>query len=133
MVDIEAEKKILKEFSVMLRMDHTADIDEGMKYIAEDAFLFPPNGPAIMGSKAIMEVAKMMVQTEVITMGDRTRPPTHIEVAASGDLAYDYGRFRIVTQGPDGPVEEKGHYITVYKKIDGQWKFAGQSWSNIRA
>ena len=51
------------------------------------------------------------------------------EVSATGDLAYDIGKYRVDMEGPDGPVVEEGNYITLWKKIDGEWKLAGQSWS----
>ena len=47
---------------------------------------------------------------------------TAVEVAASGDLAYERGHW---TSDPDGAgeaPEEHGEYLTVWKKIDGQWK-----------
>jgi len=47
---------------------------------------------------------------------------TAVEVAASGDLAYERGHW---TSDPDGAgeaPEEYGEYLTVWKKIDGQWK-----------
>ena len=47
---------------------------------------------------------------------------TEVGVAASGDLAYERGHW---TSDPDGAGEEPeeyGEYLTVWKKIDGQWK-----------
>jgi ketosteroid isomerase-like protein len=47
---------------------------------------------------------------------------TDVGVAASGDLAYERGHW---TSDPDGAgeaPEEHGEYLTVWKKIDGQWK-----------
>jgi ketosteroid isomerase-like protein len=47
---------------------------------------------------------------------------TDVGVAASGDLAYERGQW---TSDPDGAgeaPEEHGEYLTVWKKIDGQWK-----------
>jgi len=130
--DIEADKKILRELHVKMLVDHTTDVDEEMSYIADEAILIPPNNPPIAGSKVIREALKEMVKTEVVSMGNRTRGPDRIEIASSRDLAYDIGRFRIVNEGPEGPIEEKGYYVTLYKKIDDQWKFMGQIWNNIK-
>jgi ketosteroid isomerase-like protein len=112
-------------------VDHKTDVDEEMSYIADDAVLVPPNMPAITGVRAIREALNAMVQTEVESLGDRSRGPDTIVVAASGDVAYDVGRYVVVNRGPEGPVKQKGRYITVYKKVDGQWKFAGQAWNDI--
>lgn len=129
-VDIEAEKRLLERLHHEMLVDHNTDIDEAMKHLAEDAILIPPNSPPIEGARAIIEVAKAMTGTEM-DLGDR-RGPDRMEISASGDLAYDIGRFRIVSKTPEGPVEEKGYFVTLYKKIDGQWKFMGQIWSNIK-
>ena len=132
-VDIEAEKKILRELHVKMLLDHTTDVDEEMKYIAEDAWVIPPNSPLVEGAEALRELCNEMVGTKVLDMGVPGRGIMRLEISASGDLAYDIGRFRIVNQGPEGPIEEKGYFVTLYKKIDGQWKFAGQIWNNINS
>ena len=47
---------------------------------------------------------------------------SEVGVAASGDLAYEHGYW---TSDPDGEglePEMHGEYLTVWKKIDGQWK-----------
>lgn len=129
-VDIEAEKRLLERIHQEMLVDHNTDVDEAMKRLAEDAILIPPNSPPIEGARAIIEVAKTMTGTE-IDLGDR-RGPDRIEISASGDLAYDIGRFHIVNKTSEGPVEERGYFVTLYKKIDGQWKFMGQIWNNVK-
>jgi ketosteroid isomerase-like protein len=127
-VDIEAEKKILTRIGDKMTVDHTSNIDDIMKYVADEAVLIPPNSSIIDGAKAIREAVKEMIKTKVISMsgGDY-----RLEVSKSGDLAYDIGQFRIVNQGPEGPIKEEGYFVTLYKKIDGQWKFMGQIWNNV--
>ena len=127
-VDVEAEKNILSRIHREMLVDHTSNIDDVMKYVAEEAVLVPPNSPMIDGAKAIREAVKEMVKTKVVSMSGGV---TRLEVGKSGDLAYDIGRFRIVNQGPEGPVKEEGYFVTLYKKIEGQWKFMGQIWNNV--
>lgn len=58
---------------------------------------------------------------------------TEVGVAASGDLAYERGHW---TSDPDGAgeaPEEHGEYLTVWKKIDGQWKVLYDTGSVIKA
>jgi ketosteroid isomerase-like protein len=127
-VDIEKEKKILRKIHRKMALDHTTDVEEEMSYIAEDAFLIPPNGPVVVGADIIRELVKEMVKTEVIS---KSGGPTRIDVASSGDLAYDLGNYRIVNKGEEGPIVEEGNFVTIYKKINDQWKFMGQVWNNI--
>ena len=48
---------------------------------------------------------------------------THIEVAASKDLAFDVGTFVLGLNDDKGtPMTIPGKYVVVWKKQDGQWK-----------
>jgi uncharacterized protein (TIGR02246 family) len=47
-----------------------------------------------------------------------------VEVAASGDLAVEYGKYNVTGLGPDGKGSDMGKYITVYRKVNGAWKVA---------
>jgi uncharacterized protein (TIGR02246 family) len=58
---------------------------------------------------------------------------TAVEVAASGDLACERGNW---TSDPDGAgeaPEEHGEYLTVWKKIDGQWTVLNDAGTTIKA
>jgi ketosteroid isomerase-like protein len=129
-IDLDAEKKKLKEIHVKMLLDHKTDVEKEMSYIAEDAFVIPPIGPLITGEDTIREVLKQMVKTEVVSMGDRQHGPSNVWISKSGDLAYDQGKFKITRKGPEGIVEERGYYVTLYKKVKDQWKFVGQIWNN---
>lgn len=56
--------------------------------------------------------------------------PTQIEVASSGDLAYDLGNSTATMNGPNGPYEDKQKYLIIWKKIDGKWKAVAGSFSS---
>lgn len=42
----------------------------------------------------------------------------HVEVASSGDVAWDVGTYTLGYDGPDGRVEDNGKYVVVWKKTD---------------
>jgi ketosteroid isomerase-like protein len=50
--------------------------------------------------------------------------PTKIEVASSGDLAYEMGTYSLAYQGDDEQLHDNGKYVVVWKKADGNWKAA---------
>ena len=129
-VDLEADRKILSEIHSKMLVDQNTDVDEEMSYIAEDAILIPPNGPLIEGKEAIEAIVKDMTKTEW-DLGKPGRGARTLEISASGDLAYDIGKYDIVNKTPEGDVREKGYFVTLYKKIEGQWKFMGQIWNHI--
>jgi ketosteroid isomerase-like protein len=128
MIDVEKEKEILKKIHLDMLADQSTDIDEEMGYIAEDAFVIPPNGPAVVGAENLRKLLEEMVKTEVLSMSGGQR---RIEVSKSGDLAYDFGDYRIVNKNDKGPIVEEGYFVTIYKKINDQWKFMGQVWNNL--
>jgi ketosteroid isomerase-like protein len=130
-ISSKAEKRKLKDIHTKMLLDHKTNVEKEMTYIADDAFVIPPNGTIITGEDTIREVLKQMVKTEIVSLGDRHHGPSKVWISKSGDLAYDQGKFKIDSKGPNGIVEEKGYYVTLYKKVDDQWKFVGQIWNNI--
>jgi len=131
-VDLEADRKILSEIHVKMLVDQNTDVDEEMSYIAEDVVLIPPSGPLIEGKEVIEALIKDMKKTEW-DLGKPGRGVRTLEISASGDLAYDIGKYDIVNKTPEGDVRERGYFVTLYKKIEGQWKFMGQIWNNIES
>src|SRR6185369_2829803 len=71
--------------------------------------------------EAIKAVATEMLGTPGL---DMSFVATSIVVAKSGDVAYSYGTYKLAATGPDGkPVQDKGKYVTTWKKqADGSWK-----------
>ena len=65
--------------------------------------------------------------------GTITWTTTGLEVAASGDFAYERGNW---TSDPDGAgeaPEEYGEFLTVWKKVEGNWKVLYDAGSRIKA
>jgi Tol biopolymer transport system component len=50
-----------------------------------------------------------------------------IRIAESGDLAIQTGEYRVTGLGPRGDGEDKGRFVTVWKKVDGEWKLGACS------
>jgi len=47
-----------------------------------------------------------------------------VQVASSGDLAIQTGGYHFTGLGPKGDAEDKGRFVTVWKKTNGEWKVA---------
>lgn len=47
-----------------------------------------------------------------------------IQVAASGDIAVQTGAFTETGAGPKGDKENRGNFVTVWKKVGDHWKVA---------
>lgn len=47
-----------------------------------------------------------------------------IRIAESGDLAIQTGEYHLTGLGPKGDGEDKGRFVTVWAKVNGEWKVA---------
>jgi len=97
------------------------DLDKSVSYYAEDAVDFIDKGALVKGKNSIRLAWKDILAPTAPTLSFAT---TFVEVARSADLAYEYGTYDLVTEVKKGkPNDEKGKYVTVWKKQpDGSWK-----------
>ena len=97
------------------------DVDRFVTFYADDASVLPPNMPIATDKAAIRAAVAPMFSAPGFAMTFQT---SKVEVARSGDLAYTQGTYSMTMNDPKGkPMEEKGKYLTVYRKqADGTWK-----------
>ena len=118
-VDVEAESAAIRELGRQWRDAVTAnDLDAILGFYAETALEMPANIPIAVGHQAIRVWYESWLTTEVVNIWTTEV----IEVAASGDLAYERGTYDFSMDTPDGPIEDVGKYVLIWKKIGGQWK-----------
>ena len=95
------------------------DVDGVMANFASDAV-------AVYGGRLLTGVAEIRRrQVEDLAETAKTRPgfvpswqTTSVEVAQSGDLAYESGSYDDTWTGG----KERGHYLTVWRKVGSDWK-----------
>ncbi len=118
-VDVEAESAAIRELGRQWRDAVTAnDFDAILSFYAETAMEMPANSPIAYGHQAIRAWYESWLTAEVINIWTTEV----IEVAASGDLAYERGTYNFSMDTPDGPIKDVGKYVLIWKKIDGKWK-----------
>jgi ketosteroid isomerase-like protein len=97
------------------------DLEKTLSYYADDASMFPPNMPVVTVSDA-----RRKAWTALFAPADMVfaNAATKVEVAKSGDLAYEIGTFQESFKDDKGnPVKLVGKYVVVWKKQpSGQWK-----------
>ena len=122
-VDISAEKAKLRDLETAWAAAAAAkDVDKSVANYADDAVLLMPGMPAAKTKDAVRAAWKGMLADPNMKIAFS---PDRIEVSASGDLATTQGSYTMTMTNPKTkkPVEDKGSYITVYKKqADGNWK-----------
>ena len=96
---------------------------------AEDAILSPPGSEMVRGKENIHEWLSNFFKVAKIT--EFTLTP--VELSGENDWAYAVGTFsmKIVFQGSDTPVSDRGKYLDVRRKqADGSWKFVADTWNS---
>lgn len=84
---------------------------------------FPPNAGVIRGRAGI---AKMW--QGVFAAGIATAELKTAEVHAQGTTAYEVGAYAMKLK--DGTVADRGKYVVVWLKEDGQWKLHRDIWNS---
>ncbi|HEX6375454.1 MAG TPA: DUF4440 domain-containing protein [Allosphingosinicella sp.] len=122
-VDVEAAASEVKQTEAgMLAAFKAKDAARLSSYYAGDAILATPGRAAASGREAILKVSGDDVKDPAFAL-DFTNEKT--DVAASGDLAWTRGSFRIAYTDPATKkvASGTGHYVTVFRKQDdGSWK-----------
>jgi uncharacterized protein (TIGR02246 family) len=98
------------------------DADKFASFYTEDATLLLEDAPDFKGKAAIREAVGGMMQDPAFALSFET---TAVEVARSGDLAYETSTYSITTSDPKTkkPMTETGAGVVVWKKqADGAWK-----------
>ncbi len=123
-----AEDAIRAGAAAQLKAAQALDASSVVTAYSADATLMPPNEPSASDPASILKAWQgMLVPGTQVNWSS-----SKIEVAASGDIAYDQGTYAVSTPGPDGkPINDKGKYLAVSKKqADGSWKLVEDIWNS---
>jgi ketosteroid isomerase-like protein len=106
----------------------TKDVDRALTFWSDDAIVFAPNAPAIVGKEAIR---KYVSEASAIPGFSITWATDKVWISASGDLAYSSGTSQITVTTPDGKaITERNKGLVVWKKqADGSWKCVVDIWN----
>jgi ketosteroid isomerase-like protein len=98
------------------------NVDEFMKFVADDCVMMAPNAPAAAGSE---NIRAWMMQEMAMPGFSVSWVPSAVDVAASGDLGYSIGTYQFHALMGETPIDDHGKYSTIWKKqADGSWKVA---------
>jgi uncharacterized protein (TIGR02246 family) len=107
------------------------DLDKCTSLYMDDAVLFSPGVPAVIGKDNIGKFFQQMLAAPSMQFAFSN---VIVDVARSGDLAEDRGSFQVTTTDKKGkPVTQSGEYVLVWKKQpDGSWKIAADTSANTK-
>lgn len=104
------------------------DLDKCMSLYEDDAVLFSPGSPAVMGKDNIRNVIQRLLNSPMRL----TINVASVDVARSGDLAMDRGTIQAaVTDKKGKTTAQTSEYVLVWKKqANGAWKVAADTSAN---
>jgi ketosteroid isomerase-like protein len=98
------------------------DADHIMNLYSADAVSMSSEKPTLTGIKAIRESIETMLSDTTLLFNTYKYSIDVVEISSSGDLAYVRGNDEITMKTKDGTVQDKGRFIDIWKKFDGEWK-----------
>jgi uncharacterized protein (TIGR02246 family) len=99
------------------------DLDKAVSFYAQDAVILPDKAPAVRGQENFRKNWAPLLALPGPGLSWQTGA---LEVARSGELAYETGTYNFITTDKKGKsTDNKGKYLVIWKKqSDGTWKVA---------
>lgn len=102
---------------------NAGDIGRVVELYALDAVLSAPGHPVVVGNTAIGEYFFRTADQNIVV---RDEPMG--EVVTSGDLAWWWMIYE-VSDKAGNPIDA-GQLVTMFRRVDGEWKIAGDTWNS---
>jgi len=127
-VDKEAEVRAIRAQEQRWREALTSRDSAAIgKFYTETGFYLPQQSNGYEGPGAVS--ARWMGERKG-GLTELEREPKRIEVSDAGDMAYEVGTYDVKFSSKErGPGEASGNYVTVWKKVGGEWKTAAYIWN----
>src|SRR5207302_5853137 len=117
-----AEAAIRKLDAAWSQAAQAKDVDKMVSYYAEDASVLPTGASIANGKNQIHDFWQHIMSSPGFNLHFE---PTKIEVARSGDMAFEIGTAELTMNDASGtPQTVSGKYVVVWKKQRGSWKAA---------
>jgi len=122
-MDIQAEKDAIRNLEDQWAVGFMSnDADKILNLYSADAVSMSSEKPTLTGIQAIRESIETMLSDTTLLFNTYKYSIDVVEISTSGDLAYVRGNDEITMKTKDGTVQDKGRYIDIWKKFDGEWK-----------
>jgi ketosteroid isomerase-like protein len=104
------------------------DIDKIVSFCSPDIVIMDANVPISVGHQAVRK--SYSSPSDSTTSVSQSETVDAIEVSASGDLAYTRGTAQQSRNTPNGIINESIKWVSIYKKINGEWKVIVNIWNS---
>lgn len=129
-MDVAAErtKLLRRDAEWAVAASEGRDIERILSYWTDDAVVFPPGLPAVVGKAALRQYVLSSVQIPGFKI---TWTSTDVTFSQDGNLAYLFSRNAVSMDAPDGtPTTTEGRAVTIWRReSDGEWRCAVDIWN----
>ena len=101
---------------------NSGDVEAVAALYSDDARLLPPNAELAQGRVAIAAEFSQMIAAGL------TIDLENVDAVVAGDVGYKVGTYILLA--PGGVTVDRGKYIDVWRKVDGQWKITNDIWNS---
>jgi uncharacterized protein (TIGR02246 family) len=108
---------------------HALDAVATAAFYADDGAFLVPNLPLASGRAAVQAAWTQLLAAPNLSL---TWTPTSVDVAPSGDMAYDIGTYTLAMDRPAGRLEDDGKYVVVWRKVGDLWHVAADAFNSCR-
>jgi uncharacterized protein (TIGR02246 family) len=123
---INAAATIRKIGANWARHWNARELDGVVAAYAEDAVYLPPHHAAVHGRDAIREYLKAPLRQGVSDLEFEVN-----YIKQQGPIAWDVGTYRMnVSQGEGTKREDRGKYLTVWRRLGKNWLISADAWSS---
>ncbi len=121
--DLAAEERAIREIDGRwLKAAQAEDAAGEAANIAPDGAVYREHVEPIVGPAAYQAFV-----TKFRASNPKMKPSwstDKIQVGEAGDVAIQSGEYHLTGLGPKGSGEDRGRFLTVWKKVNGEWKVA---------
>jgi len=121
--DLAAEERAIRDADARwLKAAQASDATAEAAVFASDGVAYREHVPPLVGPAAFQAyVTKFRAENPKVKTNWSTNA---IQVAEAGDMAVQTGEYHLTGLGPKGEREDTGRFVTVWKKVNGEWKVA---------
>ncbi len=118
-VNVATEEAALRAYAERFEQAVAAKNADALAALySTNASFMAPNMPTVSGQAAIRGFWAEMFKAPSVAV---TLTPTDIDIATSGELATEVGRYTFKMTG-DQPVDDRGKYLVSYRKVGTEWR-----------
>jgi ketosteroid isomerase-like protein len=124
----EAERLLKRDAEWAALASEGLDIDRILSYWSDDAVVFAPGLPPIVGNAALRAYVENSFRIPNFKISWKS---SEVHFSPDLKLAYMFGENTVAMNGPNGtPITAKGRAITIWRReSDGQWRCAVDIWN----